>query len=75
MKRIDYVIAEPEGLHALPAAALVVKLQEYKSEITATCKGVTVDAKNPIGLLSLGARFGDLVVFEANGPDENLVEL
>lgn len=75
MRQIEYKIAEPEGLHALPATAIVVALREYQSEITATFGGRTVDAKSPIGLLSLGAKYGDVVIFIADGTDENQVKI
>lgn len=70
MKQYEYVVTEPEGLHALPATALVAKLNTYESEITASFNGKIVNAKSPFGLMSLGARCGDVIIFRATGFDE-----
>ena len=71
MKQIDYLITEPEGLHALPATALVEKLNKLDCQIIASLKGNAVDAKSMFGLMSLNARFGDKISFMANGKDED----
>ena len=75
MRTIEYVVTEPEGLHALPATALVAKLNKYSSEIMATFGGNTVNSKSPFGLISLGARQGDVVVFTIIGEDEDTVDI
>ena len=75
MKIIKYVITEPEGLHARPATALVEKLNQYESEITASFGGNIVNAKSPFGLMSLGVKRGDMVVFRVSGPDEDMVKI
>lgn len=73
MKQIKYVVTEPEGLHSLPASVLVAKLNNYKSDVTAAFKGNIVNAKSPIGLMSLGAKFGDVILMEIEGADEEEV--
>ena len=75
MKVIKYFITQPEGLHARPAAALVEKLNRYQSDITATFGDVTVDAKSSFGLMSLGVKRGDMVVFRVSGEDEAIVKI
>ena len=74
MKTINYLITEPEGLHALPATALIAKLNTLDCEIEATLGNYTVNAKSPFGLMALGAHHGDTIIFKANGPDEDRVE-
>ena len=74
MKTINYLITEPEGLHALPATALIAKLNTLDCEIEATLGNYTVNAKSPFGLMALGAHHGDIIIFKANGPDEDRVE-
>lgn len=75
MRTIEYLVTEPEGLHALPAAALFTKLNEYECEITAQLGDNIVNAKSPFGLMALGARLGDVVTFTCDGPDEDTVEI
>ena len=70
MINISYEITEPEGLHSLPATTLVKQLNTLKSDILASCKGQMVDAKSMFGLMSLGAKYKDVIVFTANGEDE-----
>lgn len=75
MRTLEYVITEPEGLHALPATALVEKLNKYSSEILATFNGKIVNAKSLFGLMSLGAQHGDVITFSIFGEDEDEVEI
>ena len=75
MRTFEYVITEPEGLHALPATALVEKLNKYASAIMASFNGNTVNAKSPFGLMSLGAHHGDVITFTIVGEDEDEVAI
>ena len=68
--RKEFVISNQEGLHARPATTLVSKANQFKSHITITYDDTTVDLKSIMGVLSLGAERGSLVVVEAQGDDE-----
>lgn len=68
--RKEFVISNQEGLHARPATTLVSKANQFKSDITITYDDTTVDLKSIMGVLSLGAERGSLVVIEAKGSDE-----
>ncbi|MFW5914078.1 MAG: HPr family phosphocarrier protein [Bacillota bacterium] len=68
--RKEFVISNQEGLHARPATTLVSKANQFKSDITITYEDTTVDLKSIMGVLSLGAERGSLVVIEAKGDDE-----
>jgi len=68
--RKEYVLSNDEGLHARPATTLVSKANQFKSDITITYEDTTVDLKSIMGVLSLGAERGSLVVVEAKGSDE-----
>jgi phosphocarrier protein len=68
--RKEYVLSNDEGLHARPATTLVSKANQFKSDITITYEDTTVDLKSIMGVLSLGAERGSLVVVEAKGKDE-----
>ena len=69
--RKEYVLSNDEGLHARPATTLVSKANQFKSDITITYEDTTVDLKSIMGVLSLGAERGSLVVVEAKGSDES----
>ncbi|MBQ7148630.1 MAG: HPr family phosphocarrier protein [Pseudobutyrivibrio sp.] len=75
MRIIEYLVTEPEGLHALPAAALFEKINQYDCEITAQLGNHIVNAKSPFGLMALGARYGDVIIFRIDGQDEDIVNL
>ena len=74
MININYVITEPEGLHARPATALVGQINTLKCDVLAACKGQMVDAKSMFGLMSLNAKYKDVIVFTACGEDEQKLE-
>jgi len=59
------VLADPEGLHARPAAELVKLAGRFVARVQVNGK----DARSLLGILSLGLRQGDRVRVEADGPD------
>ncbi len=65
----DFVISNPEGLHARPATLLVSKANQFKSKITLTFDSETVDLKSIMGVLSLGVQRGSLVTITTEGED------
>jgi PTS hybrid protein len=59
------VLADPEGLHARPAAELVKLAGRFRS----TIRVQGTDGRSLLGILALGLREGDSVRIEATGPD------
>jgi phosphoenolpyruvate---glycerone phosphotransferase subunit DhaM len=59
------VLADPEGLHARPAAELVKLAGRFAARIQVNGR----DARSLLGVLALGLRKGDQVRIEADGPD------
>jgi PTS hybrid protein len=59
------VLADPEGLHARPAAELVKLAGRFRS----TIRVQGTDGRSLLGILALGLREGDRVRIEATGPD------
>ncbi|MEX2690513.1 MAG: HPr family phosphocarrier protein [Candidatus Njordarchaeum guaymaensis] len=57
------------GLHARPAALFVKTARKFKSKISVEKNGQVVDAKNILGVLSLGAEMGDEIKIIAEGED------
>jgi len=59
------VLADPEGLHARPAAELVKLAGRFRSTVRVN----DTDARSLLRILALGLRTGDPVRIEAVGPD------
>ena len=67
---VDLTIINPDGLHARPAATLVSTLAGFDAKLTVVnLRTVTkpVAANSLIGLLSLGAKAGDVLTVTASG--------
>ncbi|RKM59974.1 HPr family phosphocarrier protein [Butyrivibrio sp. CB08] len=71
MKIIDYVITDPEGVHALPAGGLVKLAQSFSSTITAKGNGQETDVKHVFGLVGLGVKCGQTLSITFAGEDED----
>jgi PTS hybrid protein len=68
----DEVLVNPEGLHARPAAMFVQAVGGYDAVVDVsnlTTGSGPVAAKSLIGLLSLGAKQGDRIRLDGQGPD------
>lgn len=57
------------GLHARPAMQLVELANKFQAAITVEKDGMMVDCKNMIAVLTLGAGYGTILHFLADGPD------
>jgi len=62
-------LRNPHGLHARPAARLVMTATRFESDIVVRCGTTSANGKSIIGLLSLCARCGDEVEISAVGND------
>ena len=71
MKVFDYIITDPEGVHALPAGGLVKLAQSFTSTITAQGNGHSADVKHVFGLVSLGVKYGQTLTISCEGEDED----
>ena len=70
----EYTLNNPQGLHARPASLLVQAASEGKSEVTLINKTKEYNAKSILGVLSMGAQKGDVLLIRVDGPDEVEVE-
>ncbi len=61
------------GLHARPACMLVKHLNQFSSKVTFSCNKVSVDAKQVMNLLLLGAIQNTKVDVLIEGADADLV--
>lgn len=62
------------GIHVRPSAVIAKEARAYAGTIAVTsARGVTVDGKNLLGLISLGVTCGQTVTIRVDGPDEDRV--
>ncbi|MCH4218322.1 MAG: HPr family phosphocarrier protein [Megasphaera sp.] len=66
----DFTLRAVGGLHARPAATFVKLCKTLTSEVTVTNKGRSVNAKNLIQLLSLGAGTNATIRVDVTGAAE-----
>lgn len=71
MKKFNYQIKDPLGIHARPAGMLVKEAKKFESVITLVKGKVKVDATKIMAVMSMGVTGGDTVMLEAAGSDEN----
>lgn len=82
MEKLKIKLKNEDGLHARPAALFVQVSSKYDSSLTIEAHGVEVDGKSIIGVMSLGAFYGEEITLTAEGQDakqmikelENLIE-
>ena len=71
MKELTVKIPFKEGLHARPASELAQVCQVIESDIVLTKGDRDVDPKSILGIMTLGAAYGDEVIFKVTGSDED----
>ncbi|WP_099188470.1 HPr family phosphocarrier protein [Tepidibacter mesophilus] len=71
MIRKEFEIFNKVGLHARPAALFVQTASKFESQISIEKDNRTVNGKSIMGVLTLGASFGDKVTIIIDGFDEN----
>lgn len=57
------------GLHTRPATMIVKLLQEYKSEVTFSCKKETINARSILNILMLAAQKNTQINIVVTGID------
>ena len=71
MREFNYVITDPEGIHARPAGELVKAAKEFESKITRTKDGKSGDCKKIFGIMALAVKSGNEVTLTFDGSDED----
>ena len=66
----EAVVNNQVGLHARPATFFIQKANEFKSSIWVEREDRKVNAKSPLGVLSLGIIKGTAINLIADGADE-----
>ncbi len=73
MKKFEYTITDPIGIHARPAGLLVKEAQKFKCDIFIknTENSKHGDAKKIFAVMGLGANTGTKVELTCDGEDED----
>ena len=71
MKEFNYVITDPEGIHARPAGILVKQAAGYQSTVKIAKGEKSADAKRIVGVMGLGVKTGEEVTITVEGADED----
>jgi len=58
------------GIHARPAAVLVESAKDFKSTIFLEKDNFRINGKSILGIMTLGAGYGNKIKIIANGEDE-----
>ena len=70
MKKFEYTITDPLGIHARPAGMLAKIARGFKCECTVSSGGRSARLTQLIQLMSMGIKHGDTITLAADGPDE-----
>lgn len=70
MKRLQYTVKTPLGIHARPAAMIAQACTALKSEVVIECDGEVASGDNVLQILKLHAAKGSVLNITAEGPDE-----
>ena len=73
MKQFEYTVTEPVGIHARPAGLLTKEAKKYKSTITLTKDGKSVNVLKLMALMGLGVKCGDTVSVTVEGEDVTFI--
>ena len=68
-RQVTATIINKRGLHARASAKLVEAAARFKSQITVTKDGQSVDARSIMGLMMLAASNGSSIELSAEGAD------
>lgn len=71
MKEFTYTITDAQGIHARPAGELVKVAKGFNSTIKLSKDGKEGDCKKIFGIMGLGVKQGNEVVFTFDGDDED----
>lgn len=74
MKRFEYTITDPVGIHARPAGLLVKEIKNFAGcTVTVTKGDKSVNALKLMALMGMGIKQGDTVTVSVEGENEESV--
>lgn len=70
MKEFNYIVTDPQGIHARPAGVLVKMAASFPCDVKIAKGGREVDAKRIMGVMSLGVKCGEEITIKVSGEHE-----
>lgn len=70
MKRFEYTLTNPMGLHMRPAGIMVNRLAKTSCGVTLHCGARDANAKSILSVMAMSAKCGERVIVDVSGEGE-----
>lgn len=70
MKEFEFVVTDPQGVHARPAGLLVKEAKKFESNISVFKGARKGDLKKIFTVMALGVKQGESIKVQVEGADE-----
>ena len=70
MKEFEFVVTDPQGIHARPAGLLVKEEKKFESNISVFKGARKGDLKKIFTVMALGVKQGETIKVQVEGADE-----
>ena len=70
MKEFEFVVTDPQGIHARPACLLVKEAKKFESNISVFKGARKGDLKKIFTIMALGVKQGETIKVQVEGADE-----
>ena len=70
MKEFEFVVTDPQGIHARPAGLLVKEAKKFESNISVFKGARKGDLKKMFTVMALGVKQGETIKVQVEGADE-----
>lgn len=70
MKEFEFVVTDPQGIHARPAGLLVKEAKKFESNISVFKGARKGDLKKIFTIMALGVKQGETIKVQVEGADE-----
>lgn len=70
MKEFEFVVTDPQGIHARPAGLLVKEAKKFESNISVFKGARKGDLKKIFTVMALGVKPGEAIKVQVEGADE-----
>ena len=70
MKEFEFVVTDPQGIHARPAGLLVKEAKKFESNISVFKGARKGDLKKIFTVMALGVKKGETIKVQVEGADE-----
>ena len=70
MKEFEFVVTDPQGIHARPAGLLVKEAKKFESNISVFKGARKGDLKKIFTVMALGVKQGESIKVQVEGADE-----